>query len=203
MRLHSQFQAVLAIALCAISTSAFAQGVAGNPSTSHVVQPGPQVIIGVPAAMPIDLDPLSGPWHKNIGDPNFNAAGPATVDLLESIQNVGTEPWGDWHEHLLPAPSGLPAHVWDSVVNITINGSPIGYTATGLGTQTLNLFNFSQPVMPGDIFFIHKRFNTVGSGGVTGAFVRLQQWPTPWVPEPMSFGLAAMGAVIFSGMRRR
>ena len=204
MKTQSQLQAALAIALWAISTTALAQGVAGSPFTIHTVDPGPQVVIGVPAPMPIDLDPLGGPWLKNIGDPDFNAAGPSTVDLFESMENVGTEAWGDWHEHLLPSPSGLPDHVWDSVVSVTINGNPITYTATGFGTQTLDLFNFSQPVLPGDIFSIHKRFNTVGSGGVSGAFVRLQQYPTPAVPEPTSFTLLAlaMGGVVCRRRRR-
>lgn len=201
-----QIQVVLTFALWAISTTAFSQGVAGSPSTIHFVQPGPQVVIGNAASpMPIDLDPNGGPWLKNIGDPQSNAPGPAIVDLFETVQNIGTEAWGDWHEHFLPAPSGLPNHTWAGVVSLSINGSPIGYTSniTNSGL-TLDLFNFSQPVMPGDIFTIHKQINTVGSGGVSGAFIRLQQYPTPYfVPEPTSFTITGMSSLAFLAMRPR
>jgi hypothetical protein len=192
----------IAMTLYVLCNRVHAQGVAGSPFTIHAVQPGPQVIIGNPVPMPIDLDPSGGPWLKNIGDPNFQAPGPATIDLFETMQNVGTEAWGDWHEHLLPAPSGLPDHTWAGVVSVTINGNPITYTAnispSGL---TLDLFNFSQPVMPGDIFSIHKQINTVGSGGVSGAFIRLQQYPTPAVPEPSAIVLA-LGALTVGFLRR-
>ncbi len=195
---------ILAVSVCAISTSAFAQGVAGSPFTNHVVQPGPQVVIGNPVPMPIDLDPNGGPWHKNIGDPQFLTLGPATIDLFETMQNVGTEAWGDWHEHLLPAPTGLPAHTWAGVISLSINGNPIGFSSNISGSGlTLDLFNFSQPVLPGDIFTIHKQINTIGSGGVPGGFIRLEQYPTPYfVPEPSSVAMLLAGLLISVARRR-
>lgn len=190
-------------ALSAITSAVQAQGVAGGLVTNHIVQPGPQVIIGTPAnPIPIDLDPNGSPWFKNIGDPNSNAPGASIVDMFETIINVGTEPWGDWHEFLFPAPAGLPPHTWTGVVGLTVNGNPIGFTATGLGTQTLDLFNFSQPVLPGDIFGIHKQVSVAGSAGVSGAFLRMQEYPTPWIPEPTSFALVTVSLALLAVSRR-
>ncbi len=193
-----------AAGLCAITNSAFAQGVAGVVVTNHIVQPGPQIIIGNAATpIPIDLDPTGAPWFKNVSDPQFNAPGPSIVDLYETIINVGTEAWGDWHEILLPAPAGLAPHTWTSVVGLSVNGNPIGFTATGLTTQTLNLFNFSQPVQPGDIFSIHKQLSVSGTAGVSGAFLRIQEYPTPSVPEPGCLTLVAMAMSGLALRRRR
>lgn len=193
---------VFAVALCALTSTVFAQGVAGVVVTSHIVDPGPQIVIGNSAApIPIDLDPSGAPWFKNVGDPQFNVPGPAIVDMFETIQNVGTEAWGDWHEFLFPAPAGLAPHTWTNVVSLSVNGSPIGFTATGLSTQTLDLFNFSQPVQPGDIFSIHKQLNVNGTALVSGAFLRIAEYPTPAVPEPASLALFMFGSVLLCGTR--
>ncbi|MDZ4656830.1 MAG: PEP-CTERM sorting domain-containing protein [Bythopirellula sp.] len=195
---------VFAVTFTALTTPVFAQGVAGVVVTSHIVDPGPQIFIGNSAMpIPIDLDPNGGSWFKNVGDPQINVPGPAIVDMFETIQNVGTEAWGDWHEFLFPAPAGLAPHTWTNVVSLAVNGSPIGFTATGLGTQTLDLFNFSQPVMPGDIFSIHKQLNVNGTALVSGAFLRIAEYPTPAVPEPASLSLFMFGSVLLCGARRR
>ncbi len=208
MKQYSIFRSVVtfvfAMTLSAISGAVQAQGVAGVVVTNHIVDPGPEINIGTAAMpIPIDLDPNGGPWFKNIGDPQFNVPGPAIVDMFETIQNVGTEAWGDWHEFLFPAPAGLAPHTWTNVVSLAINGNPIGFTATGLGTQTLDLFNFSQPVMPSDIFSIHKQLNVNGTALVSGAFLRVAEYPTPAVPEPASLALFMFGSVLFCGTRFR
>jgi hypothetical protein len=191
-----------AIALCAFNSSVFAQGVAGVVVTFHNIQPGPQIIIGNSTApIPIDLDPNGAPWFKNVGDQFNNAPGPSTVDLIETIVNSGTEAWGDWHEILLPAPAGLAPHTWTNVVSLSVNGNPIGFTATGFTTQTLDLFNFSQPVQPGDVLSIHKQLNVNGTALVSGAFLRMQQYPTPFVPEPGCFLLVALSSLTLIGTR--
>jgi hypothetical protein len=197
------FSLALLLACATLCQSVSAQGVAGGLVTNHILQPGPQVIIGTPATpIPIDLDPTGPAWFKNVGDPQFNAPGPSIVTLIETIQNVGTEAWGDWHEHLFPAPAGLPPHFWTNVVGLSVNGNPIGFTANGLGGQTLDLFNFSQPVQPGDIFTIQKQLQVAGTAGVSGAFLRIQQWPTPAVPEPSAIVLA-LGGLAAGLLRRR
>jgi hypothetical protein len=196
---------VVGVALWPAASSAFAQGVAGGLFTNHIVDPGPVVSIGNSAApIPIDLDPLGPPWNKSIGDPKDEVVGVVPVDIVESIVNVGTEAWGDWHEILLAPPAGLPPSTWNNVFSLTVNGNPIGFTATGLGTQTLNLFGFSQPVLPGDVFVIHKQALVDGAiDAMGGPLIRMQQYPTPWVPEPTSLALAAVGCLALAVMRRR
>jgi hypothetical protein len=198
------FSLSLVLACATFGQSATAQGVAGGLVTFHSLQPGPQAIIGNSATpIPIDLDPTGPAWFKNIGDPLGAAAGPSSVTLIETIQNVGTEAWGDWHEFLFPAPAGLAPHFWTSVVGLSVNGNPITFTATGLGGQTLDLFNFSQPVLPGEIFTIQKTLQVAGTANVSGAFLRISQYPTPHVPEPGCLVLAAMAVSGVSLSRRR
>jgi hypothetical protein len=203
--LRSIVMFVVGIILCAVGTASFAQGVAGGPFTNHSVDPGPVVNIGNAAApIPIDLDPLGPPWNKSIGDPQNVVVGVMPVDIVETILNVGTEPWGDWHEILLPPPAGLPPHTWLNVVGLSVNGNPIGFTAAGFGTQSLTLNNFSQPVLPGDVFGIHKQALVDGSvDAMGGPLIRMQQYPTPWVPEPTSIVLVATAGLALSLMRRR
>lgn len=190
------------IVSCAITSTVFAQGVAGTVVTFHNVQTGGQIFIGDAVnPIPIDLDPNGGPWFKNVGDPQVFVPGPAIVDMFETIVNVGTEPWTDWHEFLFPAPVGLAPHTWTNVVNLAVNGNPIGFTANGLGTQTLDLFNFSQPVLPNDIFTIHKQLEVNGTALVSGAFLRIAEYPTS-VPEPSGLVLVAIGSLVCGAIRR-
>jgi hypothetical protein len=180
-----------------------AQGVSTPLFTIHSVSPGPTVFIGNSASpIPVDLDLAGGPWNKSIGDPNQNVVGIATIDIVETLVNVGTEVWTDWHEFMLPPPVGLVPPVWTSVVGLSVNGNPIGFTATGLGTGSLDLFNFSQHVLPGDIFGIHKKALVDGSIVANGAFLRIQEYPTT-VPEPTCLALFAIGALMTAVMRRR
>lgn len=184
---------LLTVLLCA--NHAAAQGTATGPGTSHPVVTGPMVLIGdITSPQPIDLDPNGPPWSKGIFDPDILLATGGPLDMFETIQNVGTEPWGDWHEEILEPPAGLPPATWLSVVSMEVNGSPITFTASGLGTQTLWLDNFSQPVLPGDILTIHKVAEVLpNSAGATGEpLMRIIEYPTP-VPEPTTCLLLGLG----------
>ena len=192
-------------AIAIVSTDALAQGTATGPSTGHPVVPGPMVVIGdITAPQPIDLDPNGPPWSKGIFDPNILLATGGFLDIFETIQNVGTEAWGDWHEEILQPPSGLPPAVWDSVVSMSVNGSPITFSVMGLGTQEIWLDNFSQPVLPGDILEIHKVAEVLpNSAGATGApLMRMIEYPTP-IPEPGACTLMLLGCCGFFRQRRR
>jgi len=206
--LHARWllTSISVVALFTLSNSVLAQGTATGPATSHDIDTGPIVLIGSAGSpMPIDLDPTGQPWTKGFFDPKILAAGDITVDIIETIQNVGTESWGDWHEHIIgdPASATFPSF-WSSVVSIQINGSPITFIATGIGTKDLWLDTFSQPVLPGDILTIHKQVdvfnNTAGADGFP--LIRLQEYPTP-IPEPGSLALVAVGSLVLMVMRRR
>lgn len=197
--------AMLATALFTVANSALAQGTATGPSTEHEVMPGPMVLIGTDLdPIPIDLDPLGPPWFKGFFDPKGNAAGDVTVDIIETIENVGTETWGDWHEHIIgdPASATAPSY-WSAVVGLEVNGSPILFSAIGVGTKDLWLDDFSMPVEPGDILTIYKQVDVFNTAGETDApLVRMFEFPTP-VPEPSSILLAAMSLFALLRMRRR
>jgi hypothetical protein len=191
------------LALFIAHSGANAQGVSSPLFTIHSVSPGPVVFIGNSASpIPVDLDPVGPPWNKSIGDPNNNVVGVATIDIVETLVNAGTEVWTDWHEFMLPPPVGLVPPVWTNVVGLSVNGNPISFTATGLGTGSLDLFNFSQPVLSGDIFGIHKQALVDGSIVANGAFLRIQEYPTT-VPEPTCLALFATGALMYARVRRR
>lgn len=193
--------ALFALAVVAMNGATFGQGVSTPLNTVHNVDPGPVVYIGNAAnPVAVDWDGAGLPWHKNIGDPNNNVMGLGNMDIIETLVNIGTETWTDWHEIFLPPPVGLTPPVWTSVVGLSVNGNPITFSATGLGTGTLDLFNFSQFVQPGDIFRIHKQALVDGSS-FAGAFLRLQEYPT--VPEPACLALLAMGGASIAGTRRR
>lgn len=209
--MRSQHSRLLSFCACSLSLVTFlvahqaanAQGVSTPTFTIHNVSPGPVVFIGNSASpIPVDLDPTGGPWNKSIGDPNQNVVGIATIDIVETLVNAGTEVWTDWHEVMLPPPVGLVPPKWTSVVSLSVNGNPITYTATGLGTGSLDLFNFSQPVLPGSIFGIHKQALVDGSIVANGAFLRLQEYPTT-VPEPTCLALFAMATLTTAQMGRR
>jgi len=190
----------LTLALFTMCSSAFAQGTATGPFTNHIIDPGPIVLIGDPVSpIPIDLDPTGLPWFKSITDPNAVVTGPSLLSMIETIQNVGAEPWFDWHEHIMPNAAGVTSSTWLSV-KLSINGSLIGFTPTGLGTADLWLDNFSLPVLPGDILVIEKEVDLFpASAPGTGPILRLQEYPTP---EPASAALIGLGSLALLGKRR-
>lgn len=193
---------LLFLSLFTANSAVHAQGVSSPLFTIHTVDPGPVVNIGTAATpVPVVLNPVGPPWNKSIGDPNNNVVGITTLNIVETLVNAGTAPWTDWHEIFLPPPVGLTPPHWTAVVGLSVNSSPITFTATGIGTGTLDLFNFSQPVLPGDVFRIHKQAFVDGSL-ISAGFLRLQEYPTT-VPEPASLALFAIAGLIAAATRRR
>ncbi len=198
---------VLAVALFVLCSTVCAQGTESGPSTIHDVVSGPVVYIGDGAnPMPIDLDPTGPAWTKGLFDPNGLAAGNVTVDIFETIQNVGTEPWSDWHEHIIGDPiSANGSSFWSNVVSLEVNGNPILFNVTGLGTKDLTLDQFSPLVQFGDIFTIHKQVDVFNLAGETSApLIRMQEYPTS-IPEPTTIVLLLTGTLgfLFYRIRRK
>jgi hypothetical protein len=199
--LHNLISPIVAITVIAIGSVAFGQGTATGPFSSHVIT-GTFVEIdaggGVP--FPIDLDPGGLPWTKDIIDPFGTFLPGGVLTIRETIVNVGNEPWFDWHEHILPDAVGAIPGVWTSV-NLLINGGPIAFLPTGLGTADLWLDNFSQPVLPGDILTVNKEVQVFAStGGVPGApLLTIEEYPTP---EPASAALLSLGSLLVLGRRK-
>ncbi|MEZ6190493.1 MAG: PEP-CTERM sorting domain-containing protein [Phycisphaerales bacterium] len=204
------FKAVFTVALFTIANNAWAQGTASGPVTIHDIGASATysgVEIGDAAnPIPIDLDPNGPPWTKRIWDLQDQWQFLSFQNIRETILNVGTEPWYDWHENILPEPSGLYAALWYTNPNsfyLTINGNPITANVSGLGTPSLTFDNFSQPVNPGDVLVIKKTVthgNYLPPGGVlAGSIFIIEEYPTP---EPASAALIGAGSLLLLARRR-
>jgi len=188
------------IALCTtflITTAALAQGTALGPSTVHTADNtgtayagGPLDFINGPAPYPIDLDPAGAPWRKTINsDLVAGFIGTGSFTMIETVQNVGTEPWLDWHEDLFAVALGV---AWDSVTSVTVNGVPITFNQT-ITSNSLWIDTFSQPVLPGDVFVIEKDLITTSNVVAPGqALFQILEFPTP---EPASLALMVFGGI--------
>jgi len=201
---------MLTAALFTVCNFALAQGTASGPSTTHEVESGPIVLIGDPnnpgSPMPIDADPNGLPWVKGFFDPKAWAAGNVTVDVIETIENVGAEAWSDWHEQIIGDPlSANGMSFWSNVVDLKVNGASMAsFTVVGLGTKVLTLDNFSPLVQPGDVLEIHKQVDVFNVAGETQApLVRMFQYPSIAIPEPGSLALVAMSSLVLMVMKRR
>ncbi len=205
MKTNLLLAAVVSAAL--ITSTALAQGTATGPSTEHDIDVGPIVLIGDPNnPMPIDADPNGLPWVKGFFDPNAFAAGNVTVDVIETIENVGTEAWSDWHEVIIGDPlSANGMSFWSAVVDLKVNGIPMtSFTVSALGSKILTLDNFSPLVLPGDVLEIHKQVDVFNTAGETQApLVRMFQYPSIAIPEPGSLALVAVSSLVLLGMKRR
>lgn len=206
--MNAPIRALTAVAtLLSCGALAVAQGTANAPSTAHEIDPvtnvvwigGPNDAINGPDPYPIDLDVDGLPWRKSVNASSSAGFGGGTLLLSETILNAGDEPWTDWHE--IDANIGSHGTVWGDVLDVRINGTSITYSETVTAT-TIDLFDFSQLVMPGDVLEIDKTLlaltdNFVGPGTLVASIL---EYPT--IPEPASAMLAALGCLAFGGRRR-
>ncbi len=188
-----------------VATAALAQGTATGPSTVHLADNtgvayagGPNDTINGPAPYPIDLDPTGPPWRKAIvSDPLTGFAGFGSFNMVETVQNVGTEPWFDWHEDLFGGALGVG---WNGVLSVTVNGSPITFNETILG-NSLWIDTFSQPVLPGDVMTIDKTMITTSNVVAPNVTLfEILEYPTP---EPGSAALMGAGVLLLIRRVRR
>lgn len=200
-------KSISTVAICTIlifATSALAQGTATGPSTFHYADPGGFVYIGGtgdtvngPAPYPIDLDVSGPPWRKAILSDPVAGFGAGNLTFIETIQNIGTEPWYDWHEEVLPVAVGA---AWLGVNSLSVNGSPITFNQTITGSN-LTIDGFSQPVLPGEVMVIEKELLTTANlVGPDQKLVDVLEYPTP---EPGSAVLMGMGALLVLRRFRR
>ncbi len=190
---------VLTFVLLMTSNSTFAQGTASGPTTFHnVTSSGGSSLVSI-GPQGIDLDPDGPPWTKYIfDDAGFLNNDKGSLRISERIINIGNEPWYDWHEHVLPGPTGVLG-VWDNA-QLLVNGVPIGFNIAGVNTPDLWLDGFTQPVLPGDTLTINKTLvvrNYVWTPGA--AVLRIEEYPTP---EPASAALMGLGSMILLKRRK-
>jgi len=196
------------IALCTtllITTAALAQGTATGPSTEHYADNsgvsyagGPLDFINGPGPYPIDLDVTGSPWRKTINSDLLTGfVGTGSFTMIETVQNVGTEPWYDWHEEVISGDLGV---AWDIVTSVTVNGAAITFSQTVAGS-ILSIDTFSLPVLPGDVMVIEKDLittsNIVGPGKT---LFQVLEYPTP---EPGSAALMGVGTLLVIRRVRR
>jgi hypothetical protein len=204
----TRYTIITVISLCItlmLTTAALAQGTAAGPSTAHIAEPGGVAYAGGvfdpingPGPYPIDLDPAGLPWRKTINvDPTSNFIGSGSFTMIETVQNVGNEPWYDWHEDVF---SGALGVAWNSVMSVTVNGNPIVFNQTITGIN-LTIDSFSQPVLPGDVMVIEKDLiTTVNVVGPGQTLFQILEYPTP---EPGSAALMTLGLGMFGRPRIR
>jgi hypothetical protein len=124
--------------------------------------------------------------------------------FVVTVQNSGSEPWGDFHFEVFdPMGSQDITNVafLDSTTvpvgpNPTSSQSPLTWTIDNVVVgATMDLYFYSDPVMPGEL----ATFVVYTSNPDHVPFFGLMLYPTP-VPEPVTMLSLALGALL---LRRR
>ena len=120
--------------------------------------------------------------------------------IILTVENTGTEAWGDFHFELFQVtdPIDNVFFVVDSPNEPTSSQSDLGWSISGDG-HVLNLTFYGDPVDPGDIatfnVYTDNTTDQVSSFGTSYS-------PTV-VPEPGTFWLLTAGLIGMAGFRKR
>jgi hypothetical protein len=197
---------IVAVASLTVSQTALAQGVGNVGSLPNLIQgntTGTGWDIGVPAGLPVVLNPTGPAWQKILVGPN-NApvvAVPGQTFYLHEVLTVsGNLPWTDWHEDILN-----PYWDWTGAQILVNNAVPGGLTVSntpGNGTQGGSISFFFSPVAPGSTVDIFKQLTYQANPAlpVFSSKVLVNEYPTP---EPASLSLLALGGLLAVRRYRR
>ncbi len=216
---------LIVVSLSQTSTRAQAILASGNPNgTSHVdIVPYNQSLNRFAIDGSVSHNTGFGPWEKRLVGPAPNTFSGDRLDIVEIINNVGTDVWTDWHEKVLSTTTintpDDPGFLFDrNTINVyrnnvllaegldyALQGDPFFGGGNGGHYRAIDIFFSSgSTILPGDQLRIEKQiFEVFGDGNVwqQGEQAIIAQYPT--IPEPSAIVLAGLGALACLSGRRR
>ena len=226
----------LAATVCLLCVPLFVQSdlhaqtvlASGDPNALPTIDSVPFFMGGFSITRDVAYDGGSGQWHKELVGPGSSANSGDRRDIVETITNVGSQPWTDWHERVVSTTdidtTGDPndpgflfdndsLHVYRNNVLLTLGAdylvAPEIWTFGPMGNPGhWSAFDiFFQPgstILPGDVLKIEKQiFEVFGDANPwrPNEIAVIAQYPT--IPEPATWILASAGVMACSTRRRR
>jgi len=149
--------------------------------------------------MPINTDfSCVGPACQQSG--SHEDADPFKGWILLTVENTGTEAWGDFHFDLFQVTDPIDNVFFDVTAPNQPTSSQSGLSwAVSNGGHTLDLFFYGDPLLPTQI----ATFNVYTDNTTDQVdFFGTSYYPTP-VPEPGTLGLLAAGLIGLASFRKR
>jgi hypothetical protein len=165
-----------------------------------------------PLALFLGTAPAWG--HDMIINTDFDCVGPGACEqsgshedadpfkgwIILTVENTGTEAWGDFHFQLFQVTDPIDNVFFDVTApnQPTSSQSGLSWSLSG-GGHVLDLYFYGDPVDPGEI----ATFNVYTDNTIDQvSFFGTAYYPTP-IPEPGTFWLLAVGLVGMAGFRKR